>query len=35
MHIAKMLAVVSAVAMGMAAVVPAFITNAHAALTMN
>jgi hypothetical protein len=35
MRIAKMLAIVAAVAMGMAAVMPAFITNAHAALTAN
>ena len=36
MKITKTLAIVAAVAMGMAAVVaPAFITSAHAALSMN
>jgi hypothetical protein len=35
MKITKTLAIVAAVAMGMAAVVPAFITSAHAAMAMN
>ncbi len=35
MRIIKTLAIVAAVAMGMVAAVPAFITSAHAALASN
>ena len=35
MRISKMLAIVAAVAMGMAAIGPAFLSNAQAALSTN